>query len=302
MSTNHEDTVLRTILTENQTGNVTTNEHIITSVGLSIEAKSNIMRKHRHVFGPLEDVTLSPTLINENISWKHNGLIVACTNGVWSKKALSIPGSENCELRYDDCGLKFKLRTIAPTRRREDGVTRNDIGSWAVLPPSMFTPPPIELWCCMLFSQSLLPYYVSFEHLRVREGSCPAVGCKECFENMIGTYHNPGTIEESTMTVDELNCLSNPDFAGKHGVVTTDGVKWLWGEFRWEIPVKWQTTEDDPYDADSWQELKHKDTQIFNLTNGILSVYKFGCTARRTRISINNVQSDSEVDCEEVDE
>ncbi len=229
---------------------------------VSVEAIARFPEnKHRHIFGPQEEATLTISPEPSNVSWQKDG-DTPKRESVYDFKALDEPGVSTIKVYADGATYTLKMQTIAPTHHIP-------VLCWAIIPEKENI--GIELHTDL----KLMPDYVSFHKLKIMEGYCEAT-------ERTGVFALPGTTllphDEKAGALQEVP-VEEGNFAGSDRAMSSliMSPPWRAGSYRYNIDESWCLQKG----LQAWHWF-HNEPAIFSLTtNGTFSVSRYGAVASR---------------------
>lgn len=128
--------------------------------------------KIRHVFGPLERVKMSVEPSSASVVWKIDSVSEKGPNFKYA--ASPVPKKTEGVVTVDGASLAFDIETIAPTRSRALEYHVAEDEDWGGECPTNG-----QIGVGLSFSRlQLLPDWVSFQHVKVKEGFCLPTGMR----------------------------------------------------------------------------------------------------------------------------
>ena len=242
----------------------------------------------RHVFGPLEEAELSIEPSSASVKWKVDSDGEKGPNFKYT--AAPVPKKTEGVVSVVGVSFAFNLETIAPDRLQAGGFRATEDWDWHVI--AFAAPQDGEIGVGLAITNIvLLPDWVSFANVDIREGFCLAT-------NMWGIFnfpnaqsklysHGAGEGAGEIMAVSGANEIGN-DFAA----ISFKSIRQPWrrGGFQYDIPLYWRARGDSG--ASLWR-LFDMESQVFTFeANGEMTVEKFGGAVTRGTNGVSRIRKE----------
>lgn len=223
--------------------------------------------RSRHVFGPCETVTarIEPTTFST--IW-HDG--ARQTNG--SQFDISAPNAamgKSIDIEIEGTSISVPLRYIAPSGCAADSARAMTSADWTAL--NMPEPEIGKVGVGLYTNVRLLPDYVSFTNVWIREGYSPALGREGYFTHILVSPHNDANGAGVALQITSENGFIDRAGHSNNSVTITPAP----GSFRFEIPMSWSV------DNVSYAQFCVNVQAYESFASGALRVSKFGCSCQR---------------------
>ena len=279
------DIVATAVFTENMTGRQLTNTTSLTSVKVEVVAQAGFpLNKVRHIFGPQEVVEFSVTPTVDGIHWLAGGTNVFCDT--CNYVAPIVPTNDVVSLAIGTLEFDLGVDVIPPSQVEAIGCIVAPTNIW--IDKTGDWPHPGDVAVGMIVELRLLPDYVSFKHLFLQEGECPATNIWGFFEphasNILPHDANAGAWAE--VKISETNNLVGVDFpSANFGVISTALAS---GGFEYGITNYWYVKSNGtmigqmhPFSINP---------SVFTISaDGSLTVERFGCIATRGTNDVSSI-------------
>ena len=264
-------------------GNTVSNDKSLTVGRLKVEAVSDFpTNKPRHIYGPLEETNISivPQILFDSTTMTghipYNGeLTRTMTN--YFMRVCNRRKNFHITVKHASAELPLSFSVIEPNRKLR-------VGRHGALAPKMWgshyarlrIPAVGEIGVALIVETYLEPSFVSFHCLNVEEGFALATNIYGCFTNV-----QPQKLSHDDKAgAGRWNRVEANNQIGFDCAAYLDVFNLPYGEaggFSWNIPIVWYT-----YDMLMTNSLNAV-SQKFNLkNNGDMTVFKYGCWARRS--------------------
>ncbi len=239
----------------------------------------------RHVFGPLEEARLTITPNPTSVAWNVEDVESDDLEFTWTAKFK--PAKSNGNVTVDGATFDFNFDTIAPERLVAGGFRAME--SWDRHTIAFDFPEEGEIGVGLIITNiTLLPDWVSFGNVEIKEGVCLATNMWGVFDfegaAAVLPPHGSDAGAERIMSVGFGNIVGDDAAALAFTIVERP---WKSGGFRYDIPLYWRAQGSE--DSDSWNSFGTT-AQSFTLTaNGDLTVSKLGGSATRGTNGVSRI-------------
>ena len=223
--------------------------------------------RSRHVFGPCETATarIEPTTFST--IW-HDG--ARQTNG--SQFDISAPNAavdKSIDIEIEGSSISVPLRYIAPSGCAADSARAMTSADWTAL--NMPEPDIGKVGVGLYTNVRLLPDYVSFTNVWIREGYSPALGREGYFTHIPVSPHNDANGAGAALQIKTENGFMDRAGHSNNSVTITPAP----GAYRFEIPMSWSA------DNISYAQFCVNVQAYESFASGALRISKFGCSCQR---------------------
>ena len=284
-SASEGDIVAIATFSENVTGRLLSDTTSITSVKIEVLADATFpTNKVRHIFGPQESAKFVPMPTLNGIQWSVGGTNAVCST--YDYRASNEPTNDVATVSISGVDFIFPLEVVAPTRLESISGHAATSGEWLAQAGSY--PIPGDVAVGLHTELRLMPDYVSFMHLFLQEGECPASNIWGFFvpyaSGLLPHDANAGAWSEVGMSISDN--YAGGDFAAANfgGMPVT----WTAGGFEYNITNYWYVKENGNIIGSLHPFIVESQVYTFS-PNGDLSVEKYKYTATRGTNDITTV-------------
>lgn len=284
-SEDENDVKIKVKFTENETGQSLQWNETLTVYQVDVKAVDDRDAEYRHIFGPLEYVSISYKPDDTFGTWQYTCAEVSSNEnpdgsqdyviankvetldmGIYFRTLIE-EASYSATLSINGVPLTIPLQVINPKGRVGDNPRDTLAGSQLM-----------EHWCEYVMDVYLLPRYVSFSQIRIKEGFCESTNSTGSLSFGADYPHNDRAGAGRIVKVQDTN-QAGIDTVTVQDVHMTNGT-WR-GTNDWRIPVYWQPKTEATNHWSRTTPFTHN-TQAFRCDrNGKLSIQKMKCYGSR---------------------